>query len=112
MKTKRKYTFQKPPPGIVFSEDTKDENGNVIDLGIASRLGITPGTYRHWRVAGKGPLTFILGKRVAARIEDVDAWVTEQYRAGVEPTEDERPPEPKIPAQHARASRQPVTAGR
>jgi hypothetical protein len=63
-------------------------------------------------MAGKGPLTFMLGKRVAARIEDVDAWVAEQYRAGVEPSEDERPPEPLVPTQQRHVRRQPVSAGR
>jgi hypothetical protein len=98
MESKRKYTQQKPPPGIAFIEDTKDEHGNVVVVGIASRLGITPGRYRKWRMAGKGPNgTFLLGKRVAAYIEDIDAWVAEQYQAAQQPSHDERPPEPLVP---------------
>lgn len=108
----RKQAMQKPPPGIVFIEDYLSEDGKEQIAGIATRLGLIPSSYRKWRMAGKGPLTFMLGKRVAARIEDVDAWVAEQYRAGVEPSEDERPPEPLVPTQQRRARRQPVTAGR
>lgn len=102
METKRQQKQQKPPPGIVFIEDTRDDEGNVVLPGIATRVGVTPSTYRKWRMAGKGPLTFPLGKRVAALVKDVDAWLVEQYRVGIEPSEDERPPEPKIPAQPGR----------
>lgn len=84
-----------PPPGLVYAEDTRDESGARI-LGIASRLGITYGTYRKWRMAGKGPDTFYLGKRVVARIEAVEAYIAEQERAALEPSTDARPPEPRL----------------
>lgn len=108
----RKQAMQKPPPGIVFIEDYVSDDGEEKIPGIATRVGVTPSSYRKWRMAGKGPLTFPLGKRVAALIKDVDAWLAEQYRAGIEPTEDERPPEPLVPTQQRRARRQPVSAGR
>ncbi|MEU2724007.1 helix-turn-helix transcriptional regulator [Streptomyces smyrnaeus] len=83
-----------PPPGFVYAEDIRDESGELI-LGIASRLGITPGTYRKWRMAGKGPESFKLGRRVVARIDAVDAYIAEQERAAREPSDEARPPEPR-----------------
>jgi len=83
-----------PPPGLIFVEDSKDESGERI-LGIASRLGITYSTYRKWRMAGKGPDTFFLGKRIVAREEAVEAYIAEQERAAREPSEEARPPEPR-----------------
>lgn len=80
MGTKRKQKQQKPPPGIAFIEDYEDDDGSVT-LGIASRLGLTASAYRKWRMAGKGPLTFPLGKRVACRIQVIDQWIAEQEQA-------------------------------
>lgn len=79
-----------PPPGLLYIEDTP------AGPGIASRLGITPGTYRKWRMAGKGPEAFRLAKMVVARIEAVDAYVAEQERAAQRTSADSRPPEPRI----------------
>lgn len=64
-----------PPPGLVYIDDYEHPDGTVT-LGIASRLGITPSTYRKWRMDGRGPATFPLGKRVVARIEAVDVWIS------------------------------------
>lgn len=75
----RKIAQQKPPPGLVWIEDYADDNGPTLP-GIATRLGITPSTYRKWRMVGKGPHSFMLGRRVAARISTVDAWVAQQER--------------------------------
>lgn len=97
MQSTRKQAAQKPPPGIVFIEDYEGEDGIVLH-GIATRIGLTPSTYRKWRMAGKGPLTFMLGKRVAARIEAVDAWIAEQERLALEPADESRPPEPRLAA--------------
>lgn len=104
----RKRPQQKPPPGVVWIYDYKDpETGEVIP-GIASRLGISPNTFRKWRMADKGPKSFLLGKPVAAFIEDIDAWIAEQggreYEAAVEARAEGRPPEarrnakPLVPA--------------
>ncbi|MEV8403560.1 hypothetical protein [Streptomyces niveus] len=108
MTTTRKA--QKPPPGIAFIDDYEHDDGTTT-LGIASRLGITPGTYRKWRMAGKGPQTFDLGKRVAARIETVDAWVRSLEQAAVDSVEHSmRPAEPRltrqlrVPTQRQRAA--------
>lgn len=88
----RKRAAQKPPEGIVFAEDYESDDGTVIP-GIASRVGITYGTWRKWRMAGKGPDAFLLGKRVAARIEVIEAWIREQERAALEPNYESRAPE-------------------
>ncbi|MFC8156342.1 helix-turn-helix transcriptional regulator [Streptomyces cinereoruber] len=44
--------------------------------GIASRLGVTPGTIRKWRSAGRGPATFRIGGRIVAHIKDIEAYAT------------------------------------
>lgn len=79
MEAPRKLARQKPPAGIVFIDDYVAEDG-ARDPGIASRLGVTPSTYRKWRMVGKGPQTFPLGKRVAARITAIDEWIAELER--------------------------------
>ncbi|HCA85500.1 MAG TPA: hypothetical protein DEQ61_08405 [Streptomyces sp.] len=92
---------QKPPPGILFIEDYEDETGTVHP-GIASRLGITPGTFRKWRMAGKAPAgCFLLGKRVAAHIEDIDAYIDGLRHAVQAPPAEARPPETRT-ARHSR----------
>lgn len=82
----------KPPPGCVFVKDTE------AGPGIASRLGIEPSTYRKWRMRGEGPKTFFLGKRVVARIEAVEAYITAQEQAALQVKNESRPPEPKFAA--------------
>jgi hypothetical protein len=79
-----------PPPGCLYIHDTD------AGPGIASYLGITVSTYRKWRMAGYGPPTFKPGKQVMARIEAVEEWLAEQERAAMEPTDEMRPPEPRI----------------
>lgn len=95
--------LQKPPPGMAFIGDVTLDDGTLV-RGIASRLGLTPSTYRKWRMAGKGPDTFLLGSRVTARIQAIDAWISEQERAAREPSPEMRPPEARI----GRARRQPA----
>ncbi|MFJ4434569.1 hypothetical protein [Streptomyces sp. NPDC088923] len=60
---------QIPPPGLIYVEDTPD------GPGIATRLGIRPGTYRRWRMQGTGPHAWKIGKRVVSRPELVDAYL-------------------------------------
>lgn len=93
----RKRAAQKPPPGIVFGEDYIADDGTTI-LGIASRLGITYGTWRKWVMRGEGPDTFLLGKRRAARIEAIEDWIAEQERAALEPNRESRAPEARAAA--------------
>lgn len=87
---------QKPPPGFCFIEDTTGDDGNTV-LGIATRLGITPSTYRKWRMARKGPATIPLGKRIAARITAVEDYLAGLEQAASESAEnyESRPAEPR-----------------
>lgn len=84
---------QKPPPGFCFAQDSEDNDGNVVP-GIATRLGITYSTYRKWRMAGKGPETVPLGKRVAARIAAVEDYLDHLAPVTADRSES-RPAEPR-----------------
>jgi hypothetical protein len=86
---------QKPPPGFCFAQDSTDEDGNVVVPGIATRLGISYSLYRKWRMAGIGPETTRLGKRVIARIEAVDAFLNNLAPAVNAPANESRPAEPR-----------------
>lgn len=79
----RKLTVQAPPPGIVWIEDYRSDDGVVIP-GIASRLGISPSTYRKWRMRDEGPDSFLIGKKVAARITAIEAWLHQLEQAATE----------------------------
>lgn len=93
----RKLAQQKPPPGIVWIEDYTDPDTGATTVGIATRVGVTASTYRKWRMQSKGPRTFMLGKRVAAYITEIDAWITTQANVQLQSIEHEmRPPEPRI----------------
>lgn len=37
-------------------------------------------TLRHWRAEGKGPHSFKIGRRVAYRRQDLDAWLDAQMK--------------------------------
>jgi transposase-like protein len=103
----RKLAQQKPPPGIVWIEDYVDKNTGEVILGIASRVGVTPSTYRKWRMQAKGPESFLLGKRVAARIASIDAWIAQQGQATQRDAQPEvKPAEPRLP----RRTRKPTPA--
>jgi hypothetical protein len=79
---KRKYQHhQKPPEGFIFATDFEDEETGTVIVGIASRLGLNPHTYKKWRMAGIGPHYRKHGKRIIARPEWIDAWMSEQDRA-------------------------------
>ncbi|MEU2674782.1 hypothetical protein ABZ622_39330 [Streptomyces sp. NPDC007164] len=103
MEGNRKLAVQPPPPGIVWIEDYRDEAGSVAIPGIASRLGISPSTYRKWRMRDEGPDSFLIGKKVAARITAIEAWLkgleqaaTEERAANRASAEhDMRPAEPR-----------------
>lgn len=109
----RKIKVQPPPPGIVWIEDFTSDDGVHIP-GIATRLGISHSTYRKWRMRGEGPVTFLIGKKVAARIQDVEAYLAGLHRAAVEEAQavaaeaahDSRPAEIRttVPAQRTKAA--------
>lgn len=85
MPRNRTIKVQPPPDGIVWIEDYRDPDTNkVLIPGIATRLGISHSTYRKWRMRDQGPATFVLGKKVAARIDAIEAYLTSLHRAAVE----------------------------
>lgn len=50
---------------------------------VSERLGIPAATLRYWRFQGIGPKSFKLGpRRVAYKLDDVEAWLAEQYVKG------------------------------
>lgn len=88
---------QKPPPGMCFAQDYKDEETGEVIEGIATRLGISYSAYRKWRMRGDGPHTVKHGKKVVARIEVVDAWLARLGTPEPDPVaaRESRPPEPR-----------------
>lgn len=79
----RKRRIQPPPPGFVWARDYRDpDTGNVLP-GIATRLGISYETYRKWRMRDQGPTTVIVGNKLAARIETVEAYLVGLEQAAV-----------------------------
>lgn len=54
-----------PPPGLIYVHDTAD------GPGIATRMGVKPGTVRRWRTKGLVPFTWMLGGRIVARVDAV-----------------------------------------
>ena len=89
---------QKPPPGLIFIDDFTGDDGTVTP-GIASRLGISSSTYRKWRMAGKGPESFLLGKKVVAREDAVATYLAGLEKAAQDARSAENPecraPEPR-----------------
>lgn len=49
--------------------------------GVAERLGVATQTLRNWRMQGRGPTGFKVGRRVMYRREAVEAWLAEQEAA-------------------------------
>jgi len=68
-----------PPPGLIWIEDTD------AGPGIATRLGVKPGTIRRWRCTGRGPAMFRLHGRVTARVDAVDRYLAEAERSATQP---------------------------
>ncbi|WP_418063934.1 helix-turn-helix transcriptional regulator [Pimelobacter simplex] len=46
---------------------------------VSERIGVPVDTLRYWRKTGAGPKAVRLGRRLAYRATDVDAWVDEQF---------------------------------
>lgn len=94
----RKGPRPKPPEGCKWIEDA------------AAHLGVELSTLRKWRLRGKGPVGFKVGRYVTYKIADLDAYLDGQYRAATEPStaaaRDSRPPEPR----HAPRHRTPAAA--
>jgi hypothetical protein len=89
----RKGPKQRAPEGCLWIEDA------------AIRIGVTLATLRKWRVKGKGPKGFPIGRFIAYRIADLDAYLEGQYQAAMAPDPtrllESRPAEPRRPARIA-----------
>lgn len=91
-------THQKPPPGVIYADDYEDPATGKVTPGIATLLGIAPSTLRKWRMAGKGPTTFIHGKKIAAREQSIHA-----YFEALEREAEGFDPEPRVISQRSAA---------
>lgn len=83
----RKGPKQKAPEGHLWIEDA------------APYIGLTLATLRKWRLKDKGPTGFPIGRFVAYRIADLDAYLDGQYQAAITPaanaSRESRPAEPR-----------------
>ncbi|MGW6531380.1 hypothetical protein [Streptomyces venezuelae] len=74
----RKGPRPNPPEGSLWLE------------GAAAHIGLEPNTLRKWRVLGKdkeaGIYGFKVGRFVAYKIADLDAYLEGQYRAATTPS--------------------------
>lgn len=90
----RKGPRPSPPKGCLWIEDA------------AAHLGLELTTLRKWRLLGKdaalGMPGFKVGRYVAYKIADLDAYLDGQYQAAVTPDRarihESRPPEPRLAA--------------
>ncbi|NED31018.1 helix-turn-helix domain-containing protein [Streptomyces sp. SID8499] len=96
----RKGPRPSPPKGCLWIEDA------------AAHIGLKLTTLRKWRLLGKdtacGMHGFLVGRFVAYKISDLDAYLDRQYQAALAPTagrvHESRPAEPR------RTRRQPARA--
>ncbi|WP_428956135.1 helix-turn-helix domain-containing protein [Streptomyces sp. cg35] len=91
----RKGPKQQAPDGCLWIEDA------------AAYIGVTLATLRKWRVEAKGPgrKGFPIGRYIAYRIADLDAYLEAQYQGAIainaEREGESRPAEPCRPARAA-----------
>ncbi|RRQ81505.1 helix-turn-helix domain-containing protein [Streptomyces griseofuscus] len=96
----RKGPRPSPPQGCKWIEDA------------ATHLGLELATLRKWRLLGKdaavGMPGFKVGRYVAYKVTDLDAYLDRQYQAALTPdasrAHDCRPAEPRISRRPARAA--------
>lgn len=108
----RKLRIQPPPAGFVWIEDYRQEDGTVLP-GIATRLGISPSTYRKWCMRSEGPpIVRIGGKKIAARIEAIEKYLTSLEQDAIEEARQasERAAHDMRPAEHRSTRRVPAAA--
>jgi predicted DNA-binding transcriptional regulator AlpA len=48
---------------------------------VSEAYGWPIATLNDWRHKGKGPRSFMIGGRVAYKLEDIEQWIEAQYRA-------------------------------
>lgn len=83
----RKGPRPSPPEGCKWIEEA------------AAHLGLELTTLRKWRLHGKGPISFKVGRYVAYKVADLDAYLDGQYQAAIAPDtsrlHESRPAEPR-----------------
>jgi predicted DNA-binding transcriptional regulator AlpA len=85
-----------PPAGYLWTPEA------------ARRMGVSVKTLWNYRHLGKGPKPKVRGRKLAYRIDEIDAWLNEQDAAEDAAKEqaahDARPPEPRTTRRPARAA--------
>ena len=56
------------------------ERGYKTEKQTSDLLGVAPLTLKAWRVSGKGPRYFKIGRWIFYRQDDLDAWIEGQAR--------------------------------
>lgn len=52
----------------------------LTTVEVAEKCRTATETARYWRHIGYGPPSFKIGRRVLYRVEDVEAWLDQEYR--------------------------------
>jgi predicted DNA-binding transcriptional regulator AlpA len=68
----------------IDTNNSKMENAMTKILSkrdVSEAYGWPIATLNDWRHTGKGPRSFMIGGRVAYKLEDIERWIEEQYRA-------------------------------
>jgi hypothetical protein len=56
------------------------ERGYKTEKQTSDLLGVAPSTLKAWRVSGKGPRYFKIGRWIFYRQDDLDTWIEGQAR--------------------------------
>lgn len=66
-------------------QHTRDQGQTIEHLlrleEVSEQTGIPVETLRYWRKQGRGPRSARIGRRVAYRASDVQAWIDAQFEA-------------------------------
>jgi predicted DNA-binding transcriptional regulator AlpA len=83
-----------PPPGYLWTPEA------------ARRIGLSVKTLWNYRHLGKGPAATPIGRKLAYKITELDAWFKAETGADPDPdrARESRPAEPRISRQPARAA--------
>ncbi|MEU0393878.1 helix-turn-helix domain-containing protein [Streptomyces sp. NPDC006208] len=89
----------KPPPaGCLWIDEA------------ATYIGVAKNTLYKWRQTGHGPKGFPVARRIAYRIEALDAWLAECEHGPAEPNPEMRPPEVRQTSRARNHRRTPAAA--
>lgn len=74
MRRQARTTRPAPPADEVAPLGTGNNHTKPIDA-LAIEMGLPPGTMTHLNLAGKGPPTFKVGRRLFCRVADFYEWL-------------------------------------